>query len=92
MNSRKQATSLSTVATFYIDEICVSYRSTEKCTILKLPQMMLPAQDVLLYYGASGYGSKPEALGQRSPRESYNIEAESFLRERGSYQNPPEHP
>lgn len=50
------------------------------------------AQDVLLYYGAKEYGSKPEALGQRSPRESYNPEAEGFLRERGSYQHPPEHP
>ena len=50
------------------------------------------AKDVLLYYGAKGYGSKPEALGQRSPRESYNPEADGFLRERGSYQAPPEHP
>ena len=49
-------------------------------------------QDVLLYYGAKEYGSKPEALGQRSPRESYNPQAEGFLRERGSYQHPPEHP
>ena len=28
----------------------------------------------------------------RSPRESYNPEAENFSRERGSYQNEPEHP
>lgn len=49
-------------------------------------------QDVLLYYGAKGYGSKPVALGQRSPRESYNIEADGFMRERGSYQQPAEHP
>lgn len=50
------------------------------------------AQDVLLYYGAKEYGSGPRALGNRSPRESYNIESENFIRERGSYQNPPEHP
>ena len=49
-------------------------------------------QDVLLYYGAKEYGSGPRALGNRSPRESYNIESENFIRERGSYQNPPEHP
>ena len=29
---------------------------------------------------------------RRSPRESYNPEAENFSRERGSYQNEPEHP
>ena len=50
------------------------------------------AQDVLKYYGAKKYGSGPPALGERSPRESYNPEAEDFMRERGSYQNPPEHP
>ncbi|KAI3428739.1 hypothetical protein D9Q98_007562 [Chlorella vulgaris] len=49
-------------------------------------------EDVLRYYGASKYGSGPEALGTRSPRESFNPEAEAFLRERGSYQNEPEHP
>ena len=49
-------------------------------------------QDVLLYYGAKEYGSLPKALGIRSPRESYNIEADGFMRERGSYQKPPEHP
>lgn len=49
-------------------------------------------QDVLLYYGAKGYGSKPRALGERSPRQSYNIEASDFMRERGSYQTPAEHP
>lgn len=49
-------------------------------------------QDVLLFYGATKYGSAPPALGQRSPRESFNPQAESFLRERGSYQNEPEHP
>lgn len=55
--------------------------------------MVLPVpQDVLLYYGATKYGSGPPALGQRSPRESFNPQAESFLRERGSYQNEPEHP
>lgn len=47
---------------------------------------------MLLYYGAMEYGSKPVALGVRSPRESYNIESDNFVRERGSYQNPPEHP
>lgn len=49
-------------------------------------------QDVLLYYGASTYGSGPEALGSRSPRNSYNPEADDFSRERGSYQNVFEHP
>lgn len=49
-------------------------------------------QDVLLHYGASKYGSGPIALGQRSPRQSYNPAAPDFLRERGSYQNPLEHP
>ena len=49
-------------------------------------------QDVLLYYGASAYGSGPEALGARSPRSSYNPEAEGFSRERGSYQQVFEHP
>lgn len=49
-------------------------------------------QDVLKYYGATKYGSGPPPLGERSPRESFNPEAEAFLRERGSYQNPPEHP
>ena len=52
----------------------------------------ISAQDVLLYYGAMEYGAKPVALGVRSPRESYNIESDNFVRERGSYQNPPEHP
>jgi hypothetical protein len=32
------------------------------------------------------------SMGPRSPRESYNPEAENFSRERGSYQNEPEHP
>jgi hypothetical protein len=49
-------------------------------------------EDVLKFYGASKYGSGPPALGDRSPRESYNPDAEGFMRERGSYQNPPEHP
>ena len=49
-------------------------------------------QDVLKHLGASEYGSLPVALGQRSPRESYNPDADNFSRVRGSYQNPPEHP
>mmetsp|Transcript_4935 Transcript_4935/g.8777 ORF Transcript_4935/g.8777 Transcript_4935/m.8777 type:complete len:224 (-) Transcript_4935:223-894(-) len=49
-------------------------------------------EDVLKYYGAKEYGSGPPALGNRSPRESYNPEAENFSRMRGSYQNEPEHP
>ena len=52
----------------------------------------LCVQDVLLYYGAKEYGTGPIALGVRSPRESYNIESENFIRERGSYQDQPEHP
>lgn len=50
------------------------------------------SQDVLLHYGATKYGGGPIALGQRSPRQSYNPAAPDFLRERGSYQNPLEHP
>lgn len=49
-------------------------------------------EDVLLYYGAGKYGSGPPALGSRSPRNSYNPEAEDFGRERGSYQQVFEHP
>ena len=49
-------------------------------------------EDVLLYYGAKEYGTGPPCLGERSPRNSYNPEAPDFSRERGSYQNPPEHP
>jgi hypothetical protein len=46
-------------------------------------------EDVLLHYGASVYGAGgPPALGQRSPRQSFNPEAKGFLRERGSYQRP----
>ena len=49
-------------------------------------------EDVLKYYGATEYGSGPEALGIRSPRESFDPAAENFSRDRGSYQNEPEHP
>ena len=49
-------------------------------------------EDVLKYYGATAYGSGPEALGIRSPRESFNPAAEDFSRDRGSYQKEPEHP
>ncbi|KAL6779868.1 hypothetical protein ACKKBG_A14075 [Auxenochlorella protothecoides x Auxenochlorella symbiontica] len=49
-------------------------------------------EDVLKFYGATKYGSGPPALGDRSPRESYNPRGEGFLRERGSYQTPQEHP
>lgn len=45
-------------------------------------------EDVLKFYGANKYGSGPLALGQRSPRQSYNPAAADFLRERGSYQHP----
>ena len=38
-------------------------------------------EDVLKYYGASKYGSAPPSLGNRSPRESYNPEKETFMRE-----------
>ena len=54
--------------------------------------MQLRTQDVLKHLGATEYGSLPVALGQRSPRESYNPDADNFSRVRGSYQNPPEHP
>jgi hypothetical protein len=49
-------------------------------------------EDVLKYYGATEYGSGPEALGIRSPRESFDPSAENFSRDRGSYQKEPEHP
>ena len=49
-------------------------------------------EDVLKFYGATEYGSGPEALGIRSPRESFNPAAEDFSRDRGSYQREPEHP
>ncbi|DBA65967.1 hypothetical protein WJX79_002269 [Trebouxia sp. C0005] len=49
-------------------------------------------EDVLKYYKASVYGSGPPALGCRSPRESYDPCADYFMRERGSYQDPLEHP
>ncbi|GFH27249.1 ANK_REP_REGION domain-containing protein, partial [Haematococcus lacustris] len=45
-------------------------------------------EDVLLYYGASEVGSGPEALGTRSPRNSFNPTDPKFARERGSYQTP----
>jgi hypothetical protein len=45
-------------------------------------------EDVLLYYGATEYGSGPPALGSRSPRQSFNPEDDKFMRERGSYQTP----
>jgi len=49
-------------------------------------------EDVLKYYGATEYGSQPPCLGTRSPRESFDPEADNFLRMRGSYQNEPDHP
>eukprot|EP00878_Enallax_costatus_P023893 GHUV01025452.1.p1 GENE.GHUV01025452.1~~GHUV01025452.1.p1 ORF type:complete len:134 (+),score=37.09 GHUV01025452.1:1062-1463(+) len=49
-------------------------------------------EDVLLYHGASKYGTGPPALGTRSPRNSYNPEADNFSRERGSYQHVFEQP
>lgn len=52
----------------------------------------LNLQDVLRYYGASRIGNGPPALGNRSPRNSFNPEADDFMRERGSYQTPFEHP
>ncbi|KAI8470868.1 MAG: ankyrin repeat-containing domain protein [Monoraphidium minutum] len=45
-------------------------------------------EDVLLYYGATKAGSGPPALGVRSPRASFDPEAATFARERGSYQRP----
>lgn len=63
---------------------------TFACTLTVLARTV--SQDVLLHYGATKYGGGPIALGQRSPRQSYNPAAPDFLRERGSYQNPLEHP
>ena len=56
------------------------------------PGLMYGLQDVLKYYKATVYGSGPPALGCRSPRESYDPRADYFMRERGSYQDPMEHP
>ena len=49
-------------------------------------------EDVLTYYGATEYGSEPIAHGVRSPRESFDLSAADFARDRGSYQREPEHP
>lgn len=49
-------------------------------------------QDVLLYHGATQYGSGPTALGTRSPRNSFDPASDTFSRERGSYQHVMEHP
>ncbi|KAF8060565.1 mettl3 [Scenedesmus sp. PABB004] len=43
-------------------------------------------EDVLLYHGATKYGSGPPALGTRSPRNSYDPAAPNFRRQRGTYQ------
>ncbi len=53
-----------------------------------MPWRSVCLQDVLLYYGASVYGTGPPAEGERSPRNSYNPEDAAFSRERGSYQEP----
>ena len=46
-------------------------------------------EDVVRYYGGKVMGSSgPEALGSRSPRESYDPEALGFMRERSTYQSP----
>ena len=49
-------------------------------------------EDVLKFYGANEIGSEPPCHGTRSPRESFDISASNFSRDRGSYQNEPEHP
>eukprot|EP00793_Prasinoderma_coloniale_P006796 PRCOL_00001627-RA len=46
-------------------------------------------EDVLLYYGATEYGTGPTSHGTKSPRNSYDPEADDFMRERNSYQEPP---
>ncbi len=51
-----------------------------------------PQKDVLLYYGATAAGSGPPALGCKSPRASFDPQADGFARERGSYQRAFEHP
>lgn len=75
------------IATFY-----QAYNHAVKIIAVLTVLLFVPVQDVLLYYGASEYGSGPPVLGQRSPRNSFNPEAENFMRERGSYQAEPEHP
>ena len=49
-------------------------------------------EDVLKYYGAVEYGSEPPFHGTRSPRESFDLSAPNFSRDRASYQKEPEHP
>jgi len=49
-------------------------------------------EDVLRFYGAHEVGSAPAVLGIRSPRESFNPEADGFMRERGNYKNVYAHP
>ena len=49
-------------------------------------------EDVLKFYGATEYGSEPPCQGTRSPRESFDVSASNFSRDRGSYQREPEHP
>lgn len=49
-------------------------------------------EDVLKFYGASVYGTEPPTQGVRSPRESFDVSARDFSRDRGSYQREPEHP
>jgi hypothetical protein len=68
-----------------------THLANRSCVLLAFP-LAACCQDVLLYYGASKYGSGPPALGSRSPRNSYNPLADDFMRERGSYQQVFEHP
>jgi len=49
-------------------------------------------EDVLKYYGAVEYRSEPPFHGTRSPRESFDLSAPNFSRDRASYQKEPEHP
>ena len=60
-------------------------KSTSSCT----PSLSATVQDVLLYNGATVYGTGgTPALVSRSPRNSFNPEASNFMHERGSYQAP----
>jgi hypothetical protein len=65
-------------------DLYLVYESSAECNYIAA----LILQDVLLYYGATEYGSGPPALGTRSPRQSFNPEDPGFSRERGSYQAP----
>ncbi len=85
MAQQKKKASTLRCAASHADDI---YYLASSCSRVQISTL----QDVLKYYKATLYGSGPPALGCRSPRESYDPNADGFMRERGSYQDPLEHP